>query len=171
VTVVRQLAQAVLLAVLLGCLARLLHAAFSDTTEQQQPHSLDRDNEPTWVRDQRGGGVLPGGDVGGDTQVSESFSVRFHHRNRPGAMVTYCYYAAVDPHDPMTISLQRQTEYLVCTDPTDPGGTEVWSANSSTTLQPGFGDGQAASDAAHHAAQGHLVCDEPWSGRSPWESE
>jgi hypothetical protein len=42
------------------------------------------DDRPIWVRDQRGGGVLPGGDVGGDSQVSESFSVRFHHRDHRG---------------------------------------------------------------------------------------
>jgi hypothetical protein len=80
--------------------------------------------------------VLPGGDIGGDAQVSESFSVRFHYRDRPGAMVAYCYYAAIDLHHPATISVERQTEYLVCTDPNDPGGTEVWSTHRSTPSSP-----------------------------------
>ena len=112
--------------------------------------------------------MLPGGDIGGDAQVSEPFSVRFHHRDRPGAMVAYCYYAAIDLHHPATISVERQTEYLVCTDPNDPGGTEVWSTHRSTTLEPIFGDVQTATDAAHQAAQRHLVCEEPWTGRPPW---
>jgi hypothetical protein len=131
--VIGQLAQAVLLPVLVGCLARLLQVAISHNAVQRQDPPVD--NRPVWVWDQRGGGVLPGGDVGGDTQISESFSVRFHHRGRPGAMVTDCYYAAANLHDPAAISVDYQTEYLVCADPNDPGATEVWSAYCYCTLQ------------------------------------
>jgi hypothetical protein len=53
-------------------------------------------------------------------------------------MVTYCYYAAVDPCDLTAISVQRQTEYMVFTDPKDPGSTEVWSDACSTTLHGSF---------------------------------
>jgi hypothetical protein len=123
------------------------------------------------VRDHISGGVLSAGDVGGDAQVSESFSVRFHRRDRPDAMVTYCYYAAVDLDHPATVSVQRQTEYRVCIDPNDPGATEVWSTYRFTTLQSGFSEVQAATDAANHAAQNHLVCEEQWSGRSPSSKE
>jgi hypothetical protein len=167
-TVVRQLGQAVLLLALVGCVARLLAAAIGNHRDQAPAAAAD--DRPIWIRDQRGGGVLPGGDVGGDTQVSESFSVRFQHRDRPGALVTYSYYAAADPDQPAAISVERQTEYLVCTNPDDPGGTEVWSTYLHATLQPRFGDVQAATDAAHHAARQHLVCEESWSGRPPWAS-
>jgi hypothetical protein len=166
--VIGQLAQVVLLLVLVGCLARLLQFAISHNAIQRQCPPVG--NRPVWVRDQRGGAVLPGGDVGGDTQISESFSVRFWHRDRPGAMVTYCYYAAANLHDPAAISVDCQTEYLVCADPDDPGGTEVWSAYRYCTLRPGFATVQAATDAAFQTAQGHLVCEESWSGRAPWES-
>jgi hypothetical protein len=169
-TVVRQLAQAVLLLALLGCIVRLLHGALSDNREQQ-PHVINRDTEPIWVRDQRGGGVLPGGDVGGDNQASESFSVRFHHRDRPGVLVTYSYFAAVDEENPAAITVERETEFMICTDPADPGGTEVWSAYRWTALQSGFASVQAATDAAFQAAQAHLTCEEPWSGRPPWTPE
>jgi hypothetical protein len=86
-------------------------------------------------------------------------------------MVTYCYYAAADCDSPAAISVERQTEYLVCTDPADPGGTEVWSAYRFATLQPGFATVQAATDAAYHAAQQHLLCEESWSGQPPWSQE
>lgn len=166
---VRQLAQAVLVLGLLGCVARLLHAATSNPTTQH--HAVGRDTEPTWVCDQQGGGVLPGGDVGGDRQASDSFSVRFHHHDHSGVLVTYSYYAAVDEQNPAAITVERETEFMVCTDSVDPGGSEVWSAYRWTALQGGFGTVQAASDAALHAAQDHLACEEPWSGRPPWIPE
>jgi hypothetical protein len=167
-SVVRQLAQAVLVLVLLGCVVRLLAVAIG--THRQDPAAA-ADDRPIWVRDQHGGGVLPGGDVGGDRQVSESFSVRFHHRDLPGVLVTYCYYAAVDEERPAAITVERQTEYLVCTDPADPGGSEVWSSYRHTTLPGGYANLQATTDAASQAAQAHLVCEEPWSGRPPWTPE
>jgi hypothetical protein len=40
-------------------------------------------------------------------------------------LITYSYYAAVDPDNPAAITVERQTEYVVCTDPDDPGGNEV----------------------------------------------
>ena len=166
---VRQLAQAVLVLGLLGCVIRLLPATTSNTTDQHQ--EVGCDTEPIWVRDQQGGRVLPGGDVGGDRQASESFSVRFHHRDHPGVLVTYSYYAAVDEENLAAITVDRETEFMVCTDPADPGGSEVWSAYRWTALQGGFGTVQAATDAALQAAQAHLVCEEPWAGRPPWSPE
>jgi hypothetical protein len=168
-SVVRQLAQAILVLELFGCVARLLHAATSNTTNQHQ--EIGRDTELMWVRDQQGGGVLPGGDVGGDRHASESFSVRFHHRNRPGVLVTYSYYAAVDEENPAAITVERETEFMVCTDPADPGSSEVWSAYSHTTLPGSYANLQAATDAALQAAQAHLVCEAAWAGRPPWSPE
>jgi hypothetical protein len=112
--------------------------------------------------------VLPGGNVAGDRQVSESLSVRFHHRDHPGVLVTCSYYAAVDEQNPPAITVDRETELMVCTDPEDPGGTEVWSGYRWTALQSGFATVQVATDAALRAAQAHLVCQEPWAGRPSW---
>jgi len=168
-TVARHLGQAVLLLALLGCLARLL--ALTIGNHRVQDPAAAADDRPIWIRDQRGGGVLPGGDVGGDRQASESFSVRFHHRDHPGVLVTYSYFAAVDEENPAAITVQRDTEFMVCTDPYDPGGTEVWSAYRWTALQRGFATVQAATDAALETAQAHLVCEEPWSGGPPWSPE
>jgi len=169
-SVVRQLAQAVLGLALLGHVARLLVAAITDGNDQQPP-AATADPGPWWVRDPQGGGVLPGGDVGGDAQLNESFSVRFHHRDHPGALVTYRYYAALDLDDLTTVYVERQAELLACTDPADPGGTEVWSDHRYEAVQRDLGSVEAATAAARHAAEAHLTCDEAWSGRPPWESD
>ena len=171
-SVVRQLAQAVLGVGLLGLAVRLFVAAVSDYQPvNSSPPPAGPDPGPTWVRDQTDGGVLPGGDVGGDAQLDESFSVRFHHRDQPGALVTYCYYATLDLDDLTSIYVEQQTELLVCTDPADPGSTEVWSDYSYAAVQHGFDSVKAATTAARHAAEAHLVCDEVWSGRPRWEAD
>jgi hypothetical protein len=167
-SVVRQLAQAVLGLGLLGLVVRLLVAAISDhRSDDGQPSAGPADPGPLWVRDQRGGGVLPGGDA----QLDESFSVCFWHRDHPGALVRCCYYAALDLDDLTSIYVERQTEYLVCTDPDDPGSTEEWSDYAYATVQRGLGSVEAATAAARRIAEAHLACDEAWSGRPPWEPE
>jgi len=169
-SVTRQLAQAILGLGLLGYVVHLFVAAVSDH-RRTQPHNATANPGPLWVRDQRGGGVLPGGDIGGDAQLDESFSVRFWHRDRQGALVGYCYYAALDLDDLTTVYVERQTELLVCTDPDDPGGTEEWSDYRYGTVRRGFGSVEAATAVAKRAAEAHLACDEDWSGRPPWEPD
>jgi hypothetical protein len=186
VSVVRQLAQAVLCLSVLGWVAQLLAAAIADNhlprgtsgpstppTAAQPPPASTCDPGTAWQRDETRGGVRPGGDVGGDAQLAESPSVRFHHRHQPGAMVTYRYYAALDLDDLATIYVEQQTELLVGTDPADPGGTEVWSHYQYTALAdlPTFGSVKAATAAAKRAAEGGLACDERWSGRPPWSED
>jgi hypothetical protein len=78
--------------------------------------------------------VAPGGHVGGDDQVGEAFSARWTMTLKPNlvCVVTRTYYAATDQTNarhPACTHLECDTEYLVCTDPADPGGTEVWSDN------------------------------------------
>jgi hypothetical protein len=181
-SVARQLAQAILGLALLGHVARLLAAAVNDNKPDVDPDQTPAgtaDPSPTWVRDQRGGGVLPGGDVGGDAQLDESFSVRFHHRHHPGALVTYRYNPATDREvgvyvdDPASLYVERRTEYMVCTDPTDPGGTEEWPDYDYAyeAVQRGFASVEAATAAGKQTAEAHLACDEAWSGLPPWEDE
>jgi hypothetical protein len=86
-------------------------------------------------------------------------------------MVTYRYYAALDLDDLTTVYVEQQTEYLVCTDPTDLGSIEVSSDYRYEAVQRGFESVEAATAAAKRAAEGHLVCDEDWSGLPPWEPE
>lgn len=78
-----------------------------------------------WEND--GDGVQLGGDVGGDIQAGDSFSIRYRRSDLPGSMVTITAYPVGYENCPDEFVVQTQTEYLVCTDPSDPGGTEVWS--------------------------------------------
>src|ERR1700730_2410754 len=79
-----------------------------------------------WLPD--GTGIARGGQVGGDDQVGESFSVRFRRADRPGAMITRTAYpvnVATDCGGQCFVRVE--TEWLVCSDPENPGGTELWS--------------------------------------------
>src|SRR5215469_15210780 len=79
-----------------------------------------------WLPD--GTGTVCGGPVGGDAQVGESFSVRFRRADQPSAMITRTAYPASGGRSCQGGFLVRiQTEWLVCRDVADPGGTELWS--------------------------------------------
>lgn len=70
--------------------------------------------------------VSDGGDCGGDVQASESYEARWSAPLGNGmyAVVSRYYYLA-DWNERQR--LEQQTEYLACTDLSDPGGTEVGS--------------------------------------------
>ncbi len=69
----------------------------------------------TWLPDDVG--VVRGGETGGDDQVGEQFSVRFHRADRPGAMITrtaYTMNVSGDRERPFLV--RAETEWLVCGD-------------------------------------------------------
>jgi len=72
-----------------------------------------------------GSGVRPGGHGGGDIQRGDSYSVRYVRPDMPGSLITRTAYAVENV--PGEFTVQIQTEWLICTDPRDPGGTEIWS--------------------------------------------
>ena len=79
-----------------------------------------------WQAD--GTGIVSNGDCGGDGQRGDSYSVRFRHPDLPNAIITCSAYAAEDTdRNPGEFFVQVQTEYIICTDPEDPGSTETWS--------------------------------------------
>ncbi len=69
--------------------------------------------------------VFAAGDVGGDAQVGDAYSARWTRPLPDGTwgVVDRVYYVA-DVGDGLYV--ECQTEYLICTDPSDPGSTEVW---------------------------------------------
>lgn len=80
----------------------------------------------SWQQD--GSGVVDGGDIGGDIQAGNSYSIRYVRQDLPGSLITVTFYPVqYDGSEPGEWSIQRQTEWLVCEDPADPGGTEIWS--------------------------------------------
>lgn len=75
-----------------------------------------------------GTGIGSGGDdCGGDIQRGDSYSVRFARDDLPGSLLTITFYAVEYDRAPGVFAVQRETEWLVCTDPANPGGTELWS--------------------------------------------
>jgi hypothetical protein len=95
-----------------------------------------KDGKPTasWMAD---GPVMPDSGVVGGDGAGQSFSIRYTRPDIPGAIITSYWYAVDeseryldDPDDPDARTgwdVENLNEYLICTDPTDPGGTEVWS--------------------------------------------
>lgn len=70
------------------------------------------------------------GTFGGDVQVGRSYSRRFVRADMPGRLITVCAYpieAQGPGDDEKSITLEMQTELMVCRDVDDPGSTEVWS--------------------------------------------
>jgi len=74
-----------------------------------------------------GTGVQPGGDCGGDIQAGDSYSARFVRPDLPGSLMTVTFYPVEYDECPGEFVVQRQLEWMVCGDPRDPGGTEIWS--------------------------------------------
>jgi hypothetical protein len=103
-----------------------------------------------------GTGVQPGGDaVGGDIQRGDSYSVRFIRDDMPGSLLTVTFYAVEYGNCPGEFVVQRQIEWLLCSDPADPGGTEIWSDYEYDDISPTVMDtaGQAEQAAREVAAQ------------------
>lgn len=83
---------------------------------------------------------LDDGSPGGDKQIGPASSRRFQLAVEDGtfAVVTVYSYATreernVDEEGNPTdepvpyLDVEEQTEFIICTDPDDPGGTEIWS--------------------------------------------
>lgn len=121
----------------------------------------------TWRR--REPAVFEGDGVpGGDFQVSEAYSTRWTRLLEDGltaVVIRYYYVAAEDGQPP---HVEEQTEYIACTDPTDPGGTERGADYGYRTVPcPGPFDDAAARTAAQHAPEPD---DKEWAEMMPgWE--
>jgi hypothetical protein len=79
-------------------------------------------------------GVGPGGDVGGDYQAGEAWSFRLTSEQAPLSLITVYVFAEAlrvnhgDGDEPSgEYGVTVMTEFLTCTDMSDPGGTETWS--------------------------------------------
>jgi hypothetical protein len=86
---------------------------------------MTRATAPQWHPD--GNGVGSMGDIGGDIQAGDSYSVCYVLSGKPGSLITVTFYPVEYDELPGEFVVQRQVEFLVCEDPSDPGGTETWS--------------------------------------------
>lgn len=121
----------------------------------------------TWQR--REPAIFDGdGQPGGDLQTSEAYSVRWTRPIENGlyAFVTRYYYVAAE--DGGSTRIEEQTEYLVCTDPSEPGGTEQTADYGYRTVPwPGPFDDAAARAAAGRAPEPTVA---EWAEMMPrWE--
>lgn len=116
-----------------------------------------------WAR--REPAVHVAGDTGGDVQVGEAYDARWTRPLDGGltAMVSRAYYAI---REPVTghLELERQTEYLACTDVADPGGTEEW---REYTYRPEYGFSPTDLGARAAAYGAESPCDEEWDEVAP----
>lgn len=111
--------------------------------------------------------IVEGGGVGGDVQISESYCAQWTYPLVGGltAVVTRYYYTASGDGP---LRLEEQTEYLACTDPSDPGSTEQ-AADYGYRTVPWAGpfDDAAARKAAANAPEPTVT---EWAGAMPhWE--
>lgn len=80
-----------------------------------------------WVKQPE---IYEAGPVGGDYQVSDGWNVRYTLQDGPDdglhAIIDENFYVESGPDGASPYVVTTQTMYQVCTDPEDPGGTEVY---------------------------------------------
>lgn len=122
-----------------------------------------------------------GGDVGGDTQAADSWSVRFvgdqHSESSAGrrlySVLTVYAYAASQLWKTVITGpwhVTTQVEMTVCTDPNRPGDTEVWSDAKYIDDQRTYTDIDEADRAARDLADRYVRDGRPpvdWDGHAP----
>jgi hypothetical protein len=127
-----------------------------------------------WYQD--GDGVLPGGDVGGDIQVGESWTVRFYNDSLSKAVIDISVYAVdhalkqCPPIHAPDYGVQIQAEFTICRDRKWPGDTEEWADvtyDDRLARYPSMGAAdEAAREIAHLYASGARI-PANWNGQ-PW---
>jgi hypothetical protein len=117
-----------------------------------------------------GTGVQPAGDIGGDIQAGDSYSVRFVNPGLPHAIITYTAYPAGESGpDSADFYVQAEIESLICEDPADPGSTETWSEVEyhRPDDEAWYGTVTEAEEAARRAAARYLE----YAGYLDWNGE
>ncbi len=106
-----------------------------------------------------------GGDVGGDAQVGDSWCAQWRRELPDGlwAVVTRYFYPAGHHSSPPKL-MELLTEYLVCRDPADPGGTEL---NSEYVNTPGWSGRVDDGSVRQAAEQAQAPDDAEWYRFAP----
>lgn len=123
--------------------------------------------ETSWAPDKPS--VRPGGDVGGDWQVGDSYSVRYRRPDRPCAIIMRTACPVENPDRPGVFFVRVVTEWLIGADPLDPGGTEIWSDEESEDEPEIYHSAAEAEQAAYQVATELLIDggSQTWEGLSP----
>lgn len=127
-------------------------------------------SEKFWVPD--GKGVQKGGDIGGDGQATDSYSVRYHHTDRSGALVTVYFFGERIEGE---FRVKQLIELMVCENRSHPGSSELWSECLHHTFNTPYTSTEDAGLAARQYAEQHraadLALDTDWGGLAPWERD
>jgi hypothetical protein len=120
-------------------------------------------------------GVTAGGDIGGDIQAGDSYEVRFVRDDMPGSLITVTVYAVYWDEN-REYATQTQIEWMVCGDPADPGGTEIWSDVVYDDGALVYDKLEQADHAAREAAENELAHGagaQGWDGQpqGPWAAQ
>lgn len=119
--------------------------------------------------------------IGGDRQVTKSYSVRYHHDgfpngDPPGRVVTVYFYGVDAVNDPGVDGLSGEyrvemcEERIVCRDPLQPGDTEEWADMRCELVRgPTHTSLERAQARAKDMAYRHRATWIAWNGRAPWE--
>jgi hypothetical protein len=123
-----------------------------------------------WLPD--GTGIRRDDQLGDDQQVGESYSVRFRCADLPGAMIMQTAYPVSigdDAEGPFAVRVEKV--WLVCSDPNDPGGTEISSDRRPEDADERYETAVEATRAAWNLAN-ELSSDAgslSWDGLPDWE--
>ncbi len=87
----------------------------------------------------------------------------------PGRVITVWFYAVEYDQCPGEWAVQRQVEWTICEDPSDPGGTEIWSTEAYGDVTAEVIDTQKeAGQAAREFAETALSQAQDYAG---WDGE
>jgi hypothetical protein len=105
------------------------------------------------------------GDCGGDAQTGEAWSARWIRQLPDGSwgVVDRTFYPADVGDGPY---VERQTSYVICTNPDDPGSSEVWSDAVHDVVAGGESDREEIVSLAVHAdgpSESEWVAVIPWA--------
>jgi hypothetical protein len=104
-----------------------------------------------WLPD--GTGVLRDCEDGDDYQSGASYSVRFRRADVPGAIITQTAYPVnVGDGCKGPFLVRVETVWVVCRNPENPGGTEVWSASRAKDEDEAYETAEEAEVAAWNVA-------------------
>jgi len=113
-----------------------------------------------------GSGVTTGGPAA-DSQLGAAYRVHFVNPAAPGCLITLTYFAEEAGR---RYAVGRECEFLVCSDPSDPHGTKVWSDTDydgvAGMLGP-FSSATYAERAALENAEWSLECGEDIGAWAP----
>lgn len=116
-------------------------------------------------------GVGKGYDRTADNVVGNAYDVRFVRDDKPGSMITVAFYPIELAEGSGEYAIEREVEWMVCENPDDPGGTEIWSDTETDQMDGGMLTSLLGAEGlARRYAERALgdAADHHWGGDPEW---